>query len=366
MSEIEIQTGGDLIAMPENPVALFTDDHEYSIFYAKVKAATEGHVADVTTATGRDAVKSLAFKVTKAKTKLDKLALRLTEDWRNQTALVNASRKKMVSDLEALAADVRKPVTEWEQAEDRRRDQVDAVLKMFRDDGIVTPEDTAETVKARGLVVWNSELDLVMFADRLDEAQATKDATVAALRAAHQRLTKEEADAAELAVLRAEREAREAREAEEAAAKAEAERVATAAAEEKAKQEAAAAAQAAAIQKAKDDAAAEAIAAERKAAEEAAAEAQRANDAALKAAAAELEAAKAKAAEIAKGIADAAALKEHNDREDAKRAANRAHVSGVMTKAKEAIMRCGITEEQARVIVLAIKAGEIPAVSIAF
>ena len=359
---------GDFLALAAlNPVALFTDDNQYSDFYAKVRAQVidNAPLADVETAKGRDEVKARAFKVTKAKTTLDKLALGLTEDWRAKTAAVNVSRKKMVTELDALAAEVRQPVTAWEDAEKAREARVSEGLSWLRGAASIAIFDTSASLAERLAEVCAFVIG-PDYANSAAIAEGARAHAVEAIKTGIARLAKEEADRAELDKLRAENEARLAREAEQAAARAEADRVAAeAAAAEKRKAEAAAA-HAAAIQKAKDDAAAEAVAAERKAAQDAANEAQRIADAAL---AAEKKRADDLVREQAAAAAKAVAAKRAADEQaaaDAKRAANRAHVSAVMSRAKEAIMRCGITEEQARVIVLAIKAGEIPAVKMEF
>jgi colicin import membrane protein len=48
------------------------------------------------------------------------------------------------------------------------------------------------------------------------------------------------------------------------------------------------------------------------------------------------------------------------------RAADKAHRAKIMKAAKEAIMTCGIDEEAAKKVVLLIRAGEVPNVSLAF
>ncbi len=372
--------GGDLVALASvSAVALFTDEVKYTEFYQRVRAETVDNAppADISTAKGRDVIKARAFKVTKAKMALAKTAKDLTEEWRTKTSLVNASRKRMVEELEALADEVRAPVTQWEDAEKARIARVDEVISNIRAASVVQPDESAAAVKERGLEVWESHLDEALFQDRLAEAEAAKQQTVATLLAAYQRLTQEEADRAELAALRAEREAREQRDAEEAAAKAQAElaeflrteeekrRVAQEAADalRKADEEAA---QARAIQKAKDDAAENARQEAERLADEKAAEAARIASEALAAEKKRADDLARQQQEQADKLAAAAAQAAAVAAEDAKRAKNRTHVSGVMSRAKEAIMRCGVTEEQARVIVLAIKAGEIPAVKMEF
>jgi hypothetical protein len=360
----------DLVAMATvNPLAVFTDREQFSQFYHKMKAETDKHVPDVSTNQGRDAIRSLAFKVTKAKTTLDKAGLALTEEWRQKTNAVNAARKEMVAQLDQLAEEVRKPLTEWEESEKARVTKCRETIDGFKAAAVISIEDTSATVRDRGKSVWETQIG-DEFGDMAGEAQAAKDEAVGALRRALERLLKEEADRAELERLRAEaaereREEQERREAEEAerarvaAEKAEADRKARAEAEEKARIEAAAkAAEEAARQEAERKAQAEREAAERAHAEALAAERRRADEAEA--------ARKAEADRIAAAEAARKAEAERQAEEDRQREANRAHRTRVQRAAKEAIMTCGVDEDTARKIVLAIIAGEIPAVTLRF
>lgn len=214
-----------VVEVQKNPVALFTDPKIYSEFYQRIKDAVSEHEPDVSTDKGRRAIASLAFRVTKSKTTLDKAGLALTSTWRDQIKAVNESRFKMVEELDALAEEVRKPLTDWETAEDERKERIDETIRSFEAAAVIVEEDTAETVEARGREVVATELDADTLQERLDEVQAAKDRAIAALLRARDRLRQEEADRVELEKLRAaeaerieaERAEREKREAEEAA-----------------------------------------------------------------------------------------------------------------------------------------------------
>ena len=212
----------DLVAKAlENPVALFADAAKFSDFYARVKAETEKMTPDTSTNKGRDEIRSMARKVVTTKTTLDKAAKALTEEWRNQTNQVNAARNKMVADLAALAEEVRKPLTEWEAAEELRVECGNRLIASFREAAVVTTDDTSATIRARGKRVFDTEVGADL-GDMLDQVQAAKDGVVTTLRNALAYALKEEADRAELEKLRAEKEARDeadriARAAEEAA-----------------------------------------------------------------------------------------------------------------------------------------------------
>lgn len=342
-----------------DPKLVLLDQEQADILYSKIKAEMDGFVGDTSTDAGRKEIARQAFRVTKAKTAIDAARKGLTEEWRTKTALVNAAGKAIVEKLDNLAAEVRAPLTAWEEAERTRKARADAQLQQLRQSAIVAFEDTSADVAERLAMLRDCEMDPALFAEDLAEAVATRDQAVAALEAGHARLLKEEADRAELEKLRAEAAAREeaqrqaeevrrAEEARSAAARAEAER------EQRLKAEAAdrARAEAEAAAKAEQDRIArehaEQLAAERKRAEEAERAAQAERDrAAAEEARRQQEAARAEAERVA-------------------REANQQHRANVMTRAKQAIMTCGVEEDTARAVVLAIKAGEVPHVTISF
>lgn len=344
---------------PADPKLVLLDQEQADIFYTKIKAELADFEPDTTTDSGRREIAKQAFRVTKAKTSIDAARKGLTEEWRQKTALVNAAGKAIVERLDGLAKEVRAPLTAWEEAEDARKARAEAQLQQLRQAAIIGFDDSAADVAERLAMVLDCEMDPALFAEDLADAVATRDQAVAALEAGHARLVKEEADRAELERLRAEaaarqeaqRQAEEARRAEEArkaAERAEAERLARLKeqAAEQARLEAERAAQAERDRVAREHA--EQLAAERKRAEDA----ERAQAEA---------AARAAAEEEARQKALAAVEADRKRRE-----ADQAHRTAVMSRAKQAIMTCGASEETARAIVLAIKAGEVPAVTISF
>lgn len=370
-AQTKIETGADIVlAVEATPQIVLLEPEKFDQFYDRVRAETTGIVVDLSTKKGRDEVRSLAAKVTRSKTMIDKAGLALTKGWRDQTNQVNAARKDIEAKLDALADEVRRPLTEWEDAEKARVALCQTTIDAFKRAAVVTLEDTAATVRERGADVWNQEVG-ADFGDMAEEAQAAKDHAVETLKAALARLTREEAEKAELERLRAEaaeREAREqaerdereakvraeaeAKEAEErraAAEKAEQERNARIAqeAEQRAKREAEQAAQAERdrIQREHE----EAIAAERRRAEEA--------EAAIKA----------ERDRVAKVEAERVAEEKRIAAEQKAREEDRAHRGAILKAAKEAIIEAAsIDEATAKTIVLAITSGSVPHVTLRF
>jgi colicin import membrane protein len=122
----------------------------------RIIAALEAEVraikTDAATPAGRDAIASLAYKVSRSKTALDKMGKDLTEQWRKRTSAVNADRKIIETSLDALRDEVRKPVTDFEAAEQARvQGHMDALgaIAAFQFAGADPADPTVADLEAR-------------------------------------------------------------------------------------------------------------------------------------------------------------------------------------------------------------------------
>jgi colicin import membrane protein len=341
----------------DNPALVLTDETVFETYYAHVEQQALQVAVDLSTSAGRDRIRSAASEVARKKTAFDKARKELTEDYRRKTATINTVGKVVVDRFAALQLRVRQPLTDWEEREEARKAEADLILTNLRDAAIVRADETAEDVERRLERIRGINLNDELFGPRIEMAVDLRDDAVKALGEALARLKQQEADRAELERLRRvarereEQEARERQEAEDRRAeeqrKAEEQRRADAAAEQARKdaEEAAARAHQEELNRIEREKQAEIDAANeraRKAEEEAAAERKRIAD--------------------EKAAAEAEARREAEAK--AKREADQEHRTAVRRAAKEAIMSCGADEETARKIVLAIQAGEVPAVRI--
>lgn len=366
----------------ETALSVLTDPERADEFVKRVRDAVAGQPADIATAKGRKDIASRAFKVAQTKAALDKARLDLTAEWRKNTELANAAGKRITVQLEELKAEVRAPLTEWETAEEERQAFVKRAIAGLESAATVTLEDTVESVQARLQRIGVLEIPDEIFQEHAVPARALRDRTLETLRAAEARLRQEAENRAELERLRAEAKAREEREAAEAAerrrredeaaaakaaeeaaakAKADAEDRAQREAEEQAERERQAAAKAA------QEAEAKARAEEQRKADDAAAKAKAEADAKLAEERRQRQAAEAEAKRLAdeKAAADRKAAAEHAAAE--RRQKDREHRGKIMAQAKGSLMAAGgIGEEAAKKIILAIVAGEIPAVRLEF
>ena len=334
----------------------------------KIRAEVTGHVPDLKTKKGREAIASMAFKVRKSKTALDNLGKKLVDDLKDVPKRIDAERKRMRDTLDALADEVRKPLTEWEQAEEARVQRHRAAIEMLEmaaaahDFSSSTLRTTIAGVEA--LVVDESWEEFEA------EAHRVKAKTLERLHQALEAREKHEAEQRELARLRAaeaerEQKEREERIAREAAERAQREAEAKAQAEREAvirrEQEAKAAAerrelelklQAEQAEKAAAQAKADQIAAEHRAEQERLAAIEREKQAAEAARQAEI-----------KRQADAKAAEEA---EAARRERDKAHKGKINRAALAAFVKGGMTEECAKLAVTLIAQGEIPAIKITY
>lgn len=355
-----------LPAVPANAAAavVLFDADKFDVFLAKLKADVDATPVDLTTKKGRDAIASVAARVRSQKAGTGKDRLRLTKEWRDMTSQVNGAWNEIKERMDALAVDARKPLTDWEEAEQARIDQCDAIINKLALDGVVTLDDTSETVRARGKAVWETEIDAERFGDKYEQAVLAKEHAVDMLKTSLARLTREEEERAELEKLRAEAAERDRADADRRAAE-EAER-------QRIEQERAAAERRVAAEKADAErierASQEAADKARRDAEDAARkereETQRAQQAEVNAANERArqaeEAAQRQREEAERAEQERLATAQREEAERQRREADQAHRTAVESAAKAAIMTCGVDEDTARKIVTLIIAGEVP------
>jgi hypothetical protein len=176
---------------------------------------------DVSIPKDRARMISLSARVRKAKVKLDDMGKTLTEDHRKVIDGVNADRKTMRDDLEPFADEVRKPVTDLENAETARKAAHEAALAEIELSGPHSLQNwmefSAEAMRERIREIESDPRDWQEFSTRAERTKAwAKEQILRAIKA------KEEHEAAkiELDRLRAEAAERAIKEREEAAAKA--------------------------------------------------------------------------------------------------------------------------------------------------
>lgn len=323
------------------PAVVYRDETVLPMLLAEIEAEIAALPIKLTTASGREAISSLSGSISSRKARIVEAGLALTEGWRKQTTAVNAIKKAAADGLDALRDKARAPLTEWEDAQKKRAEQIASALMFFAQAATVPAGSTLESIAATVARVEAIQIGHE-FGDSEARARQDKATALARLDEARIAIVRANAERAELELLRAENQERE-RAAQVAEAKRlaeEEERERIASAERRATETAEA--------KAKADTEA-AIAAERR-------KAQEAQDALAAEQRRQREAEEAEAARVAAQAA-----------EDARRQADQDHRGAIMRAAKEALMEhAGINEGAAKKAVLAIVAGSIPSVTLKF
>ncbi|MCC6776683.1 MAG: hypothetical protein IT537_08615 [Hyphomicrobiales bacterium] len=323
----------------------------------RIIAQVEAKVAEVadldaTTDEGRCEIKSLAYKITRTKTGIDDLGKDYVAEMKKRAGLVDAGRRLIREKLDALRDQVRRPVDEWEAAEESRIEQIAQAIvgleALEKFEGEVTVDDVDSRILA--LNEYRGQ-DFQEMADRATQLIERIGPTLVAKRQALvqreeeraelERLRKAEAD--RLAAEQAEQAEHEKREREEQIAKEAADRARQEAEEARlaaiARAERAEANARAAAAKAEEDRCRQAEAAEES--QRAAVEAER----------------KRIEAEQARERQEAEARSRDQEH---RREVNRAAVADLVANVP------GLSEEMARAVVLAIVKGAVPRVTLTY
>lgn len=336
-------------------------------FLDAVTAEVSTEVPDLTTRKGRDRIASLAAKVSKSKVAVEKPGRDYLKRLKEMPKVVETELREFVDAMDALRDATRKPLTEWEEAEEKRVADHQAGLEHLRS----TDTDGKDSAAIIGMI---QDLEEVQIGDDWQEFEAEahriKTASLATLRvalAARHKFEREQAELAELRRQQAERDAQDERDriAREAAERATQEAELRAKAEREAAEQRERDALAAAEQSRLNAELAE----QRRIAAEQQAELDRQ-------AAAERERVAAEQAERdAQARADAAAAAERQrqaeeqaqiQRDAEAREADKEHKAKINRAAMEAFMAGGMTEECAKQAVTMIAKREIPNVTITY
>lgn len=332
-------TGTDLVTIdPSNALTIFTTPNAVDPLLDRIRREIDQFVPDISTATGRKAVASMAYRVARSKTHLDDAGKKLADQQKEIPRKIDATRKRIRDTLDAWRDEVRKPLDDWEANEAARVNGHKSRLAMLRMRETENRDLDVSELRATITEVEGVKID-DGWEEFVSEAALAKDRALVSLRAALVVAKKREAEAAELARLRTEAAAREQKDREERIA-----REATERAQREAEARAAAAAKAA-----EDAARRERETSERRELE-------------LKLAAEQAERRAAEAEAKAKRDAEAKAAAEAL--ETARREADKAHRGRIIRAAIDAFVEAGLGEESAILVVELIATKKVPNVSL--
>lgn len=310
--------------------------------FERIAQEARSHVPDVTTKKGRDQIGSLAMKVSKSKTFIEKCGKELVAEQKAQIKLIDDDRIATVKKFDELRNEILAPRDAWEQAEKDRVEKHKSDIEKIRD---FAHPSVLHDMPANRIAEQIRMLDVLeicpLFEEFEQEAKIAKLETLEVLRTTLVIREKYEAEQAELERLRLAEQARLQREHEERIAREAAEK-ATREAEEKARFEA------------------ERVQREKLEAEQ--------REARLKAEkeAAELRAVQAAENERKRIEAEQVAKAEAERKAAEAREADVAHKKQICSEALKGLTDLGLSVDQGKAVLNAINKGLVPHVSIKF
>ena len=108
-----------IILENSNPKELFVMNG-LDAFIAKIREEVANAPKDISTEAGRKEIASLAYKIAKSKTALVKLGKESVDEYQKIIKSVTAERNRGEAALQEIQDNVRKPLTDWENADKAR------------------------------------------------------------------------------------------------------------------------------------------------------------------------------------------------------------------------------------------------------
>lgn len=328
-----------LVTVPQGKaLSYFTTDKAMDPLLARIRQEIDAFVPDVATPVGRKAIASMAYTVAQSKTYLESVGKALADEQKEIPKKIDACRKHLRDTLDQWRDEVRKPLTDWEEAEEARiKKHTDFITALNEISRLAPGRDSAGL---RDSLAFVEAVAIGPVCEEFDAEYArAKDAARASLTEELPKAEKREAEQAELLRLR-----------EESAARAEQDRI------EKIRRDAAEGARLAADAEAQRKIDAERVAAQHRLDEQAAATRRAEEEAA---------AAQRREADTAARLKREAEEKAAQEKADAEaREANKRHCAAINRKALKAFEDGGMTEKQATLAVTLIAQKKIPNVTI--
>lgn len=206
----ELKLSTDLIELAEpNALDTFSKPEEVDRIVALLRERIDASVAnlrdvglyDASTDEGRAAIRSLAHKITKSRTGLEKIGEDVTRELKALPNKVIAGKNKFTEEINKIQAFVRKPLTDYEERDEKRKADHVAAIETIK--GYAVPPFGADVETLRGLLAAAESVSIGPECEEFrDGYEMARQAAVEALGKAVDTRIKHDADQAELAQLR--------------------------------------------------------------------------------------------------------------------------------------------------------------------
>lgn len=332
-------------------VAAFQKENGTKSLYEQIANNARSIVFNMNDKKERDALKSYAYNLARTKTTVDNYGKELVSGIKAQAAVIDADRKFWRDNMDLLQEEIRKPLTDFENAEKARIKRLEDEVAVIKMPANLCGEWDAASIKDAIQTLENKVIDS-SFEEFEQEAKLAKFETLEKLRTALAAREKYEAEQAELECLRKEQLEREQRERDERIAKEAADKA-------RIEAEAKALAEQRRVEREKQDAQEKAEREKREAAEREARLIAEKEEA-------ELRAQQAAVMERQRIEREQAAKEEAERKAEEARLANVEHMRSINQEILNKLCAIGLDEGQAKAVITAIARNQIPNVSIKY
>lgn len=140
----------ELMVIPSDKKGIeqvFIEGQDIDSTISKIREEAKNLPTDMTVRKNRDEVASFAYKIARSKTAVDKAGAALSAEYKEIPKKIDANRRVYKDAFESLQAEVRQPLTEWEDAEAHRVDNLKARVEALKVFGLVDglPSDGIHT-----------------------------------------------------------------------------------------------------------------------------------------------------------------------------------------------------------------------------
>ena len=181
---------------PDKRLAVFSSPGGLRPILDVIAQVARAHKPDITTEAGRKAIASVAYQVAKCKTRLDEAGKELVAELKALPTAIDANRRAMRDEMDALKDEVRQGLTVWEESQERQKRFIAGLGAV----PIALARSTAAEIEASLEMLENQSLDEAPDFPR--EAQEAKAGALQDVLHLLAQRKKEDADGAELARLR--------------------------------------------------------------------------------------------------------------------------------------------------------------------
>lgn len=332
-------------------VAAFQKENGTKSLYEQIANNARSIIFNMNDKKERDALKSYAYNLARTKTTVDNYGKELVSGIKAQAAVIDADRKFWRDNMDLLQEEIRKPLTDFENAEKARIKRLEDEVTVIKMPANLCGEWGAASIKDAIQTLENKVIDS-SFEEFEQEAKLAKFETLEKLRTALAAREKYESEQAELERLRKEQLEREQRERDERIAKEAADKA-------RIEAEAKALAEQRRVEREKQEAQEKAEREKREAAEREARLIAEKEEA-------ELRAQQAALIERQRIEREQAAKEEAERKAEEARLANVEHMRSINQEILNKLCAIGLDEGQAKAVITAIAKNQIPNVSIKY